>query len=463
MSGGPLLLGLDVGTTRMKALLISRDGEQRGSSAIPTPFTTRGRGSEMAVPAMVEAVGRLLARLGDGLEEVEALGVAGVAESGAPLDGEGRALAPVIAWHDPRGEEQVKRLNEQFGEELSRRIGQPLRTVSTVAKLGWLLDHDLGGALGGGIGGGIRRWLGVPELCLFHLSGSQASEHSLAVRTGAYHVVERRYMPEVGDALGIDLEVLAPVLPAGSVMGHVSAEGASWSGLREGIPVTVAGHDHLVGAEGVGAGHDDVVNSVGTAETLMRRKPTPPDMDETLELRAAVTLRPGGEEWVVLASAARAGLVLEAAAEALGRSLGDLDALAEEAKEAGAEAVEVGDDTVRSIQSGDPPELPDAPLGAVWNGLLRALSERTFESATRLAQLLGPAERLIVFGGGSRSAPWMEAKARMADLPVFRARLTDAVAHGAACFAGVAAGAWPTVGQAPTAPMDEVPNDEDRA
>jgi len=448
-------LGLDVGTTRMKALLMDRDGEQRRSSTVPTPFTSSDEGSEMVVEALLAALGRLLAGLGDDIAHVEAVGVAGVAESGAPLDGEGRALAPVIAWHDPRGEEPVKRLKEQFGEELSRRIGQPLRTVSSVAKLGWLLDHDVGGGLGG-----VRRWLGVPELCLFHLSGAQFSEHSLAARTGAYDVVERRYMPDVADALGFDPEVLAPVLPAGSTMGHVSAQGAGWSGLREGIPVTIAGHDHLVGAAGVGAGRDDVVNSVGTAETLMRRTLRVPDMDDALSLRTAVTLRPGGEEWVVLASAARAGLVLEAAAEALGHSLVELDELAREAHDADdVETVEVDDDAVRSIQSGHTPELPDASPGAVWSGLLQALSQRTFESATRLSQLLGPAERLIVFGGGSRSAPWMEAKATLTDLPVFRTRVPDAVIHGAACFAGVAAGAWPGVDQAPTSPMDEVPKD----
>jgi len=447
MSGGRLLLGLDVGTTRMKGLLMGRDGEPCRSSTVLTPFTTRGQRSEMTVEAMLDAVARLLAGLGDDLERVDAVGVAGMAESGAPLDGEGRALAPVIAWHDPRGEESVKRLNEHFGEELATRIGQPLRTVSSVAKLGWLLDHGVGG---------VRRWLGVPELCLFHLSGFQAGEHSLAARTGAYHVAERRYMPDVTEVLGFAPEVLAPVLPAGSVMGRVSAEGSGWSGLRTGIPVTIAGHDHAVGAEGVGAGPEDVANSVGTAETLIRRTPRAPDMDKALELRTAVTLRPGGEGWVVLASAARAGLVLDAVAEALGHSLAELDSLADKAVEAGEDAVEVSDETVRSIQSGDPPKLPDGQAGAVWNGLLRALSERAFESAKRSARLLGPAERLVVFGGGSGSEQWMKTKATMADLRVFRSRAPDVVAHGAACFAGVAAGAWPSLSEAPTVPTEEV-------
>lgn len=442
MTSEPLLLGLDVGTTRLKALLMDTEGNERGSSAAPTPFAAGDDGSEMAVDALIEALGALLASPGDDLADVEAVGVAGVAESGAPLDAEGRALAPVIAWHDPRGEEAVDRLEDRFGGELPRRIGQPLRTVSSVAKLGWLLNHGVGA---------IERWLGVPELCLFRLSGAQCTEHSLAARTGAYHVVERRYLADVPEALGLHGDVFAPVLAAGAAMGRVSNEGAGWSGLRAGIPVTLGGHDHLAGAEAVHAGPDDAVNSVGTAETLMRRSATPPDVDRALDLRTALTVRPGGEEWVVLASAARAGLVLDSVAERLGRSPAELDEASE-----GAGTVEVDDDVVRAIQDGKGPPLPDGSPGEVWNGLLAALSARTFESTGRLSELLGPARRLIVFGGGSRSDPWMRTKASMADLPVLRVRAPDAVARGAASFAGVALGAWPSVAQAPAPDTEEV-------
>ena len=392
--------------------------------------------------AFVGAVGRLLADLGPGLERVTAVGVAGVAESGAALDGQGRAVAPVIAWHDPRGQETVDLLEGRFGEALHHRIGQPLRTVSSVAKVGWLLNQGVTS---------LDRWLGVPELCLFHLTGAMLTEYSLAARTGCYHVAERRWMPDVTEAVGFPVEVFPPVEPAGAVMGRVSAEGSAWSALPQGVPVTVAGHDHLAGAEGVSAAEADLVNSVGTAETVMRRTPTPPDTDRSLDLGTAVTLRPGGAEWVVLASAARAGLVLDRAAAALDLGLEELDRLA-----GGVDPVEVDDDLVRAIQDGDDPELPSGSPGEVWNGLLHALSRRTVESAGRLVDLLGPAERIVVFGGGSRSVPWMRAKAQVADVPVVRTRAPEAVARGAATLAGVAAGWWTDAGAAPVPPLEEV-------
>jgi xylulokinase len=440
VTGEALLLGLDVGTTTTKAVLVDGDGVEVGSSSVPTPFGRGSDGVEMPVPALRRALAEVLGGLGPRREAVAAVGVAGVAESGAPHDERGQPLGPVIAWHDPRGSETVERLEQRFGPDLARRIGQRLRTVSSVAKLGWWVTRGVE----------PRRWLGVPELCLFHLSGEQASEYSLAARTGCYDVAGRRLMPDVAEAAGLPPSVFPEVRPAGAVMGQVSSEGAEWSGLPAGVPVTIAGHDHLVGAEGCGAGEGDLVNSVGTAETVLRRHAEVPDVEEALEARVAVSVAPADRGWVALASAARAGVVLGSASEALGRPLAELDELA-----AGAEPVDATA-LLESIQEGDTPKVPDGAPGAVWAGLLEALSRRTADAAERVVALLGPAQRMLVFGGGSRSRPWMSAKAAVSPVPVFEVRVGQAVARGASVFAGVAAGWWPAPHEAPPAAVERV-------
>ena len=440
MTGEALLVGLDVGTTTTKAVLVTGEGGEVGSASVPTPFASGTDGVEMPVSALRQALAEVLGALGDRREAVAGVGVAGVAESGAPHDERGNALGPVIAWHDPRGGETVERLEQRFGAELARRIGQRLRTVSSVAKLGWWA----------GRGVEPRRWLGVPELCLFHLSGEQATEYSLVARTGCYDVAGRQLMPEVADAAGFPISVFPEVLPAGAVMGRVSSDGAAWSGLPAGIPVTIAGHDHLVGAQGCGAGEGDLVNSVGTAETVLRRHAQVPDVEAALASKVAVSVAPAVRGWVALASAARAGVVLGSASETLGRPLRELDQLAEGAEPVDATAL------VQSIQDGDSPDLPDAAPGAVWKGLLEALSRRTCDAAERVIALLGPAERMLVFGGGSRSGPWMSAKAAASPVPVFKVLVDEAVARGASVFAGVAAGWWPEPHEAPPAPVERV-------
>ncbi|HEX2119634.1 MAG TPA: FGGY family carbohydrate kinase [Acidimicrobiales bacterium] len=434
-----LLLGIDVGSSRTKAALVDAEGREVGNAGAPTPFESTGGRVEMDVDALVACLSRVLDQLGDGRRQVVAVGVAGMAESGAPLDATGRPLARILAWHDGRGEETVEVLQDRFGDALALRAGQTANTKMTVAKLGWLLDHGLEG---------MTRWLGVPELVLRALTGEEATEYSLAARTGCYDVTAHRWMPEVAEAAGFPTDVFAAVQPAGRVMGRVTAAGSLWSGVPHGVPVTVAGHDHPAGMAGAGVGPGDLANSVGTAETVVRRTARVPNMAAARDNRVAVSVYPGGQEWAVLVGAARAGLVIESAAAALGLSPAELDGLADGAEPVDADLAGAVDD----LAKGGPASLPDAPPGRIWAGLLRALTARTVDGYERVANVVGPADRVVVFGGGSRSEPWLRAKAEALPVPVVRSTVASSVARGAAVHAGVAAGWWTSEAAAPRPP-----------
>jgi xylulokinase len=438
---GPLLLGIDVGSSRTKALLLDRDGAEVAVAAAATPFESSGGRTEATVAVLRGGIAAVLDELGDARRRVRGVGVAGLAESGAPLDRAGSPLAPVIAWHDRRGEDVADRLAARFGPDLAVRLGQRLRYVASVAKLGWLVEHGLPRP---------ARWLGVPELCLHALTGAWATEHSLAARTGCWDVGDRTWLPEVADAAGFDVGVFADIRAAGDPMGRVSSEGAAWSALPEGIPVTIAGHDHFAGVIGSGAGSDDLANSVGTAETVVGRSPALPDRARAVEGGLAVSVFPGGRGWAVLASGARAGLALAEAARVLGQEPADLDGLAAGARPVAAPGLG------ESLARRDPPLLPDASPGEAWATLLDALSASTADAVGAVTGLLGPRPRLVVFGGGSRSRPWLEAKARRVPLPLARSTAREAVARGAAVVAGVAAGWWPSPEAAPAVALEPI-------
>lgn len=436
---GQLLLGLDIGSSRTKALLVDGDGRNVGATTVPTPFVTSGDATEATVEGILAAAALAVEGLGRAARQVAGVGIAGLAESGAPLDQRGVPLAPIIAWHDRRGDAVADRLMDRFGPPLVGRFGQRLRSVSSVAKLGWHVEQGIDG---------LTRWLGVPELVLLSLTGVQATEHSLAARTGCRDIGQGVWIGEVADAAGFDVGVFPEVRPAGTSMGEVTAEAARTFGLVPGIPVTIAGHDHLVGTVGSGAKADDLANSVGTAETVVGRSASLPDVVAAVDRRLAVTVFPGGDGWAVLASAARPGLVLDAAAATLGQSLATLDQMAE-----GAELLDAPGLT-ESLRRREPPVLPEGPPGAVWHTLLHHLAALTADAAVRVVGLLGPRRRLIVFGGGAASGPWMEAKAELAPLPVWRMAAPEAVARGAAVYAGVAAGWWPAPAAAPAPPLE---------
>jgi xylulokinase len=441
------LLGVDLGSTHIKAVLIDAAGVVRRAAARPTPFAARAEGVEMTVDELLTAVAAVLAELGPERAGAAAVGVAGMAECGAPLDSGGHPLGPVIAWFDPRGEAVVERLERDGGEALAARTGRRLRTVSSVAKLGWWVERT--GAAPGG-------WLGVPELCVHALGGAGVTDPSLASRTGWYDVAARAYLPEVVVAIGVPASALPPVVAAGSVAGRVTGSAAAWSGLRAGIPVTPAGHDHLAAAAGCGAAPGDLVDSVGTAESLVRRlrggdPPGPGTLRRALGLGVAVSARPDGDGWAVLGRGPRAGVVLAAVAAGLGRvPLEVLDAGAVEgARPAMAELVD-------AILGGAEPALPAMAAGELWGGLLEELARRTAAAAGLCAQLAGPAERVLVVGGGARSLPWLRAKARHLAVPLWRAGGAEAAARGAAVAAGVAAGWWPAAPAAPPPVLEPV-------
>ena len=210
-------------------------------------------------------------------------------------------------------------------------------------------------------------------------------------------------------------------------MGAVSEEAAAAYGLPAGIPVTIAGHDHLAAAAGLGGEPDDLFHSVGTAETLLRRLDSAPDMDRALELDLAVTVWPGGDAWCALASAARSGIILGELAASLGCSPAELDGM-------------VGSGT-------------DA--GGVWEDALTELAGRTIAAGNRLAELAGPHKRLLVYGGGSRALPWVAAKAKAAGVPVLRCMVAEAAGRGAAMAAGSAVGWWPA-GDGPAPALEPI-------
>lgn len=439
-----LLLGIDVGTSRCKGVLLDCHGAVQAAAAVPTPFAESADGIEMPVAALWSTIGSLIGQLvgpaDERSAEVAAAGICGMAECGAPTDAAGQAMAPVIAWHDPRGSEVAERLEAHFGDAIGLRTGQRARPVSTVAKLGWLREHGLGEP---------ARWLGVPELCLWRLTQAWATEHTLASRTGCWDVLEQEWLEDIAAAAGFSTAVFPPVRAAGDDLGRVTPEAAAAFGLPPGIPVTLAGHDHLAGAVGAGAGPRDLVNSVGTAETVVGTASGRPDLAVALERRTPVSVSLGGSGWAVMGGAARAGVVLTRAASLLGLPFASLDVLAENAAPADAGWL------LPALQGGDPVSLPGAAPGAVWRGLLEALVARTAETVERV-KALARADRMLVIGGGSRSGPWLRAKADALPMPM--ARLRDArsgdyaAARGAAVLAGVAAGWWSRA----TAPVPEV-------
>ena len=435
------LVGLDVGTTSSKAVVLDTGGAEVAQGRAPTSWHAAAAGGvQTEASAVLESASRALAAALRKAPRgpIIAVGVASMGESGVLLNRDGDPIAPVIAWHDNRDEKEVRQLGETFGAEgFARRTGLPLRSQWSLTKHRWLIDHHAPGE------DAVRR-LGIAEWVVRRLGGEEVSEESLASRTGWLQLEARDWWPEALEWSGMKASLLAPLVTAGTAVGRVSPT-VGLDGLS-GAVLTVAGHDHqaaAIGARAAAAG--DVLDSCGTAEALIRTVLPGLDADAVLALTGAgitVGWHALPDHWCLLGGT-QGGLVLQRVLAALGRTGADLAGLDPQALAADPAGVRIsGDDPVgiSGITEGTGP-------AQIWRAALEEVTRRAGVLDATMTAVSGRGAKFIVTGGWARSAALLEIK-RRAFGPLTHTDVHEAGARGAAILAGVAAGVYRDVGHA---------------
>jgi sugar (pentulose or hexulose) kinase len=450
-SAPDLLLGIDVGTTWSKAAVLTIDGVERGRGRRATRWQHVPTGAQIHPDLFVEGA---LDAARDALEahpggRVVGIGVTSMAETGVLLDRGGGPLAPAIAWHDERGGEHARALEQHFGARVFvERTGRLPSPLCSVSKLGWMLDNHPAARRG-------VRWLSVAEWVAHALGAGQVSEPSLASRTGFLDLRARGAWTEVLEWAGAPRSLLADVCPAGAPAGRANDRLARSAGAV----VTVAGLDHSVASVGAGAVlPGDVFNSCGTAEALIRPVAPLPDGRELSEIVG----RGVNVDWhvipdhMVLISGINSGIAMQ-------RMLGLLEVpdAARAGLDAAALRISPGSDGARVLDVlGPAPRLAGMSRGATaahaWRATLEALAEAAAGVLDTIESLSGGAGRLVVAGGGARSDAFRAVK-RAVMGPFVSPRVAEAGARGAALFGGLAAGAYSDVGDFPAPEMTAEP------
>ena len=284
-------------------------------------------------------------------------------------------------------------LPDDFRAEFPRRTGLPVSAMATLAKLLWMRSQ--GTPM-------VGRWFSVPEYLVHRLGGAAAAELSLASRTGLLDQDTADIWPAAFDLLGASPTLLPPRVLAGTPLGRIDSSDVS-PALR-GAVLTVAGHDHPVAAVGSGSvGADEVFDSFGTAEALVRSFDGPLDADARDRLagagiNAVQHVLPGRR---VLLAGTKAGLLLRrtltllGAADPVAREALDREAFALGASVEGA-ATEAFGATVSGSDNNDgvlriTVEGDDVGPAGLW---LAALDHVITESERMLAVMaaeVGPA------------------------------------------------------------------------
>ena len=431
---GELILGLDVGTSAIKAAVFDAGGREVAHTREATPWRRVDTGAELdpdALLASVIAAARsALAAAGPG--RVAGVGVASMGETGVLLDRAGRPLVPSIAWHDTRGAAEATALAAALGEEeFAARVGMAPTSVCTLAKYRWMRDNWPAAERG-------IRWLNLAEWIVLGLGGDATAELSLASRTGFYDLGTRRPWPEALAWAAAPPGLMPDPVAAGTPMGRA---GSALDGAG-GAALTVGGHDHLAAAVGAGAAADgDVLDSCGTAEAFVQA--TDPLSRDAVGRAVGSGLEVGwhaveGRHAVI--AGVHSGSALEHVLRLLGVPPGDRDEL-----EAAALDLERSGGSRLSVTLGAELVLHgidrDASPAAAYHAVLDAAGAAGADVLRRMAAVAGPARRVMVTGGWAAGDAARAVKQRhLGEVRYLPSTFTGA--RGAALAAGRAAGVW---------------------
>ncbi len=426
-----VLVGIDVGTSRVKAVATDVDLTVLGEHAVPTPWKHAGATAEvdptaLAAVVLEAAVGAVRA---SGQRAV-AVGVTGMAETGVLLGGDGRTLAPALAWYDPRA--QIDDVRRQLGDQTYRRTaGRAIDSVSSLTKLLWLRSNIDSARE-------AVRFLSVPEWVVHILGGDQVNELSLVSRTGLFDVPGKEPWAEALAMLDAGPDFLGEIVAAGQPVGHVDRDAPEE--LR-GAVLTVAGHDHQTAAYALGAAVDGtLLDSLGTAEALLRtvRAPLSPESVEAMVVEGVTTGWGVVPDHLCLLAGLPTGISLERLGQLvgaptpaqrieLGRQGLDLDrsttAMRISASYHGVTVHDVDDDAAPAL---------------VWRVAVEDLTAATVHIDEVMAAEVG-ADREVVVVGGWLHNPLVRALKEQQYGSFSTGELAEPGAVGAAELAGVAA------------------------
>lgn len=455
MSHQVYLVGIDLGTSGARAVVVDCVGQLKGIGAQEYPINTPQPGWAEQDPAdwvsaAVRAVRQALAQADIPIAHIAGLGLSGQMHTTVCLDQEGRVLRPAIVWADQRTQQQVERVYQQIGRErLAMWTANPLAAGFTLANLLWLRDHEPESFAH------TAQVLLPKDYLRYYLTGRIATEVTDAAGTSMFDVAHRTWNRELLAALDLDGRWLPVVHESAEVAGAVSAEAATATGLPEGLPVVLGGSDQSMQAIGHGIIQPRLLScSIGTGGQLLSPVDVPV-YDPQLRLHTYCHALP--QLWFVMAATLSAGLSLNWwRHKVLGAE--SYTSLADAAQEVspGADGLFflphlVGERT---------PHMDPAARGAFVGltlrhtraHLTRALKEGvvfSLRAGLELMLELGiRVERVVASGGGTRHPLWLRLQADIFNRAVYLTHAEEAAATGAALLAGVGVGIYRDVADA---------------
>lgn len=451
------LLGIDVGTTGTKCILLRDDGSIAAHAYAPLHLQAPaiGRSEQRAQDwwaSLVHTVRETLAAAGvQAAPQVRAICLSTQGGTMLPADRQGNPLGPAVVWNDTRCAQQQADLVRQLGPDYMYRVtGWPLMPGLNALQIAWLRQNQPD------IFKKAAYFFSVADYLAYQMTGRAVVDLSNAGINQLLNIHTLSYDEKILDFAGIDAARLAVLVPSGQPVGHLTQAAAQALGLSADVLLVAGAHDQYAACLGAGmTSPGDILIGSGTAwvVTALQSKP-----DLSKGFAQSLAAAPG--QWGSLVALSSGGVCLDWLM---------LQVLANQGTAAKVDYEQLNEQVTKSAPTagglmffpyftGAFP-LPLDGMRATFAGL--DLSHGRYDLARAVMEGVGyhiawvleyfrsagNCGKLILSGGATKSPVWRQMIADMANMPVYVPQQADLPCVGAAILAGTGSGLFASIGQ----------------
>jgi len=264
------VIGIDLGTSAVKILLVNQNGEVCQEVSKPYPLIIEKSGySEQNPEEWVARATEGLAELVNGFEgdvqDIEGISFSGQMHGLVLLDQNNKILRNAILWNDTRTTEQCQQIYDVVGRERLLEITKnPALEGFTLPKILWVKEYEPD------IFNNAKVFMLPKDYLRYRITGNIHMEYSDAAGTLMLNVAKRNWSTEILDLLGISSELCPPLVESHANVGTISSDFAKNTGLSEATKVFAGGADNACGAIGAGILQEGkTLCSIGTSGVIL--------------------------------------------------------------------------------------------------------------------------------------------------------------------------------------------------
>ncbi len=439
------VIGIDLGTGSVKALLVNRQGEICGTASRSYPLTNLRPGyseqdPEDWVRGTVECLRQLLAECAVDPKLIEGVSFSGQMHGLVLLDAQGKVLRPAILWNDTRTTRQCRAIEQKLGPKLLQITKNAALEGFTLPKLLWVRENEPECFQRAAV------FLLPKDYLRYRLTGGIHMDLSDAAGTLLLDVMQKQWSREICDAFELGVEKCPPLVASLEDTGRLLPDIARQTGLDAQTKVFAGGADNACGAIGAGIlAKGAALCSIGTSGVILSFEEEEKDFAGKVHFfnhaqtdafyAMGVTLAAGYSlDWL------KKTLAPDQSFEAFLAAVADVPigagGLLFTPYLAG-ERTPHADSVIRGSLIGlDGAHTPGHIARAVMEGITFSLNE-----SLELLRRAGTEVKTIVsIGGGAKSAEWLQMQADIFQSAVVGLRNEQGPAMGAAMLAATGCG-----------------------